>query len=284
MARTDTHRLSAINPAEYEYVAPEVIKIQGFGDCAYVLEMRRRIREHMAKTGGTYAHVETTGNCQVCGSVNAIYTVLFYHRPSNSYIRTGQDCADKLDMGYNRNEVNLFHTAVKDARELHTGKAKAQAILAEAGLSAAWDIYNNRSDVYREYEERTIEDIVGKLVRYGNISDAQKGFIAKLLDKIAQRAAIQAQRQAEADAAGPVPTGRLRIKGEVLALKTVDGWQGEPQTKVLIRAEEGYKVWGNRFANVEKGNQIEFIATFEPSKDDPKFGFYKRPRLVGGAQ
>lgn len=106
--RTDIHRPSAINPAEYEYVGPEHIKIEGFGDCAYVLEMRRRIQEHMTRTGGTYAHVETTGNCQVCGSVNMIYSVLFYHRPSNTYIRTGQDCADKLDMGYNRNEVNLL--------------------------------------------------------------------------------------------------------------------------------------------------------------------------------
>lgn len=296
--RTDTHRPSAINPAEYEYVAPEHIKVQGFGDCAYVLEMRRRIQEHMLRTGGTYSGHEHGGNCMVCGSVNAIYTVLFYHRPTNTYIRTGQDCADKLGMGYNRNEINLFHTAIKAANELRAGKRKAQAVLVEKGVSwRAWDVYSN-PEPYKitkrghdaldqepaeykvlPYEEETITDIVGKLVRYGSVSDAQVNFLNKLIDKIEQRPAIEAQRKAEAEKALPVPTGRVKITGEVLSLKTVDGWQGEPQTKVLIRSTDGFKIWGNRFANVEKGDKITFTATLEPSKDDPKFGFFKRPKI-----
>ena len=47
--------------------------------------------------------------------------------------------------------------------------------------------------------------------------------------------------------------------------------------KLLIRLDNGSKVWGSRFANLEKGSRVKFTASFEVSKDDPKFGFYKRP-------
>jgi hypothetical protein len=47
--------------------------------------------------------------------------------------------------------------------------------------------------------------------------------------------------------------------------------------KLLIRLDNGGKVYGSRFANLEKGDRIRFTATFEQSKDDTKFGFYSRP-------
>lgn len=78
---------------------------------------------------------------------------------------------------------------------------------------------------------------------------------------------------------GRVPTGRLVIIGTVLSVKTVNNQFGI-QEKCMIEARDGYRCWGSRFGSIIKGDVVEFKATMEPSKDDPYFGFYKRPILV----
>lgn len=332
--RTDIHAPSSIIPSDYQYVAVWTMNIQGLGDAQFILREREIIREHMARTKGEYAHVETSGSCQVCGNVQAIYLALFYHEKSNTYLRVGFDCEAKLGMSGDERAFNLFRRQVQDAREAQAGKRKAIAILGDNGHSAAWDIYSEeyprhldgcpvkgrnqfgddngvdypcalcegicrnrnhgtpgctcefdqRIRNYDRYEERTIRDIVGKLVKYGSISPKSMDYIGTLLGKITNRPIIDAQRKAEAEAAGPVPTGRVLVTGIVLALKEVERqafYYGDDglTTKVLIKLENGSKVWGTRFANIDKGQTVTFKATIEASKDDLKFGFFKRPAL-----
>lgn len=278
MTRTDIHRPSAIVPDEYEYVGQEYIPVHGIGDCYALQAMRERIREHMARTGGSYSPHSHGGNCMVCGSVNAIYTVLFYHRPSNTYVRMGQDCATKCDMGGDFKN-SAFRAAVDDARKAHAGKAKAQAILSDKGLSAAWDIFAATDTAQFKYEEATIRNIVGKLVQYGSASEKQFEFIGKLLAQIPNRNAVAAQRQAEADAAAPCPSGRMVIEGTVLTVKVDDGGYYGPTTKILVKHDSGWKVWGTRPSgtNAERGDKVRFTATVKVSDKDPKFGYYSRP-------
>jgi hypothetical protein len=315
--RTDIHAPSQIIPSDYQYVAIWTMNIVGIGDAQFMLQERETVRRHMERTAGTYAHVETSGSCQVCGNVQAIYLALFYHEKSNTYIRVGVNCAQKLDMSLDTDAMNLFRRQLADAREAQAGKRKAIAILSDANLIAAWEIYDApypvcsedckaagvdahgddngvtnactcdrdaRWDAYNKWEERTIRDIVGKLVKYGNLSDKQAQFIASLLNKIVERPIVEARRQAEKDAAGPVPTGRVEMNGVVVGMKEVDAFRASrysPETtwKLIIRLENGSKVYGSRFANLEKGSAVRFTATVEPSKDDLKFGFYKRPKL-----
>lgn len=311
MKRTDTHRPSAINPDEYEYVAQECMKIEGLGDCEVVLYNREQVRLHMARTGGTYSGHEHGGNCMVCGSVNAIYTILFYHRPTNTYVRMGEDCARKCDMGGDF-DTNAFRAALEDARLHHAGKRKAAALLADWGLTRAWELYladaprctcgwarlNNWHATRYEfpgaepptpaspctcplfrYEENTIRDIVDKLVRYGSISEKSQDFIRGLLGRLDNRAELDAQREAEHAAAAPCPTGRVKITGTVLAVKLDEESSFGPTTKMLVRSDLGFKVWGTRpsGSHAEKGDRVEFTATVEPARQDPKFGYYKRP-------
>jgi hypothetical protein len=334
MKRTDQHRPSAINPSEYEFVSMEYIKIGEsgdiMGDCMYLQECRRTIAAHIARTGGAYANHEHGGSCMVCGA-DAIYTALFYHEPTNTYVRTGQDCADK--MGHGDLDWNAFRTSLRDATELRAGKRKAQAVLAESGHSAAWCIYTAGPDAgfrfgdaelrpytppdrdfapctawlhangepltgeemsamdkarfawhFAHKEEATIQDIVGRLVKYGSISEKAMSYIGMLLHRIDTRAERQAQREAERALAADCPEGRIVITGTVLTVKVDDGGQWGPTTKILLQADAGWKVWGSRPASggpeskcAERGDRIEFKATVERSKDDPKFGFYKRP-------
>lgn len=132
--RTDVHRPSEIIPGDYEYVAPELIKTEGLGSYLLIQEYRRQIKAHMDQTGGTYSRHAHGGNCQVCGNAFAIYTVLFYHRPTNTYIRMGWKCAEEVDMEFDRKAIKGLKRVVADARQRKAGKAKAAALLEDAGL------------------------------------------------------------------------------------------------------------------------------------------------------
>ena len=313
--RNDIHRPSEIVPADYKYVAIWTMNIQGISDAEFMLREREISKAHMAKTGGQLRHY-SHGSCGICGNVQAVYLVLFYHAKSNEYITVGVNCATKLDMAFDVDGMSAFKRKVFVAREAVAGKKKAIAILSDAGLIDAWEIFtqvfpNHTEDCkaagrnehgddngvehactceiekrvreFDQYEERTIRDIVSKLVKYGSISDAQKGFISKLLGNIARRPIIAAERAAEREAAAPVEAGRQTVQGTVLSLKEVDAprfsyYSADTAWKVLIRLDNGAKVWGSRFDNIEKGSRVHFTASFEQSKDDPKFGFFKRPR------
>ena len=284
MKRTDTHRPSAINPAEYEYVALELIPIGRYtgdimSDCAIIQAERIRIRAHMERTGGTYSRHEHGGNCMVCGSPNAIYTILFYHALTNTYVRMGTDCAEKCEMAV-YGDIDAFKKGIDRAMEHKAGKAKAQAVLASLNLSAAWELYVSETRV-SEYEETTIIDMVGKLVTYGSLSERQINFMHSLFGKIATREERKAAEQAAYDAAVEFPNidGRIAFDGTVLGFRHTDSVYG-PVTKMLIQSVDGWKAWGTlplAICNVEKGAHITFVARFSPSTDDPKFGFFSRP-------
>jgi hypothetical protein len=294
-------------------VAEEFLKVEDLGSAMVLKECREIIAAHRARTGGIYAQVDTTGNCQVCGSVNAIYTSLFYHAKSNSYVRMGHDCADKCHLGgeFNRNE---FRRRVENARENQRGKNKARLLLSDAGVPVAYDIYAadydslprdpktvvNRAEKLDEfgaviqeeyhfagdtfYEERTIRDIVGKLVKYGGINEAQMNLIKQLTERIPDRdrrnAEWEAKRKAEREAAAPCPKGRVRIEGTVLKVEERETQWGF-RTVMTVKATEGFVLWGSVPSNVtvEKDCKIVFVATVEPSEKDDKFGFFKRPVL-----
>lgn len=275
--RTDCHRPSEINPNDYSFVAFEYLPRTGdvLGDALFLQGERMRIQAHMKNTGGRYSSHEHGGNCHICGSVNAIYTALFFHRKSNSYIRTGLDCAEKLEC----QGIEAFRRNVHNALEAQAGKCKAQAILNQAGLAKAWEVYLSKTD---GWEENTCRDIVGKLVQYGSLSDKQISFVRTLLGKIENRAAIQAQREVEKAAAKPLPKfeGRVTIRGKVLSLKEPDGFSAFPSWKMLVQHEDGWKLWGSipsSLRGVNKGQEVQFDAMITPSDRDDHFGFFNRP-------
>lgn len=280
MKRTDCHKPSSINPEDYEYVAQEFYPRDHFEMLSPLVESERaRIRAHMERTGGDYSRHEHGGNCMVCGNANAIYTVLFYHAKSNTYVRMGQDCAEKCDMG-DAGAFRAFKQGVDDFNMLQKGKRKAEAILRADGLERAWAIYNVESKLKygRPYAEEAIDDIVSKLIRYGSISDNATKLIRTLLEKIDGRAEAEAKRKMEKEAAAPCPSGRVKITGEIVSVKDVETDFGTT-TKIVVKTPDGWCCYGTMPAGlgVNMGDSVEFTATLAPSDKDPKFGFYKRP-------
>ena len=282
MRRTDIHRPAAILPEDYRFVAFEAIKIEGIGDCIVAQMNRERIRADMARTGGTYSRHAHGGNCMVYGNANAIYTALFYHAPTNTYVRMGQDCAAKVEMGLDRAAFTRFRDGVHQWQEARAGKRKAEGALTERGLAEAWALYTAPGASYTRYEESTIVDIVSKLVRFGSISDKQYAFIERLLVKVRDRARTDAERAVETAAALPIPEEivgkRATVIGKVLSVKVVESAYGG-QTKMLVKTDAGWKLWVSVPSHVaiERGHRVKFDARIERSNDDPKFGFGSRP-------
>lgn len=274
LKRTDRHRPSVIIPSDYEFVSFHSHRDE---DVVAATMEQQAFRQHMQATGGKFSSHEHGGTCHVCGNVHAITVARFYHSLSNTYVEVGETCAHKLDGG-EALDFRSFRERVKRGTAVKAGKAKAQKFLTENGLAAAWDVYTAESG--DTFAETTVCDIVNKLVRYGSVSDKQVAFLGKLVKQIADAPAVEAARAAEAEAADPVPTGRIAVTGEVLTVKGQDTSFGYV-TKMLVRAEGGYKLWGtvprSILDDITVGNTVAFIATLKPSPDDAKFGFYSRP-------
>lgn len=283
MNRTDCHRPSVINPADYRYVAQEYCRMDSFEECNYLTRQREIIAADMARTGGTYSSHEHGGNCACCGSVNAVYTVLFHHAPSNTYVRFGETCAIKMQMG-NEQAFRSIKAAVKDAREAAAGKRKARETLASAGMTKAWDLSQVRYEGPDQWAHFTLCDIIGKLVRWGSIPEKQMAFLGKLVERIENAEDIEAKRAAEKAAAADAPSGRRGFMVEVLTVKEQESDFGT-QLKMLVKHATGWTAWGTcprDCYSVERGQQIELTATFQPARDDAKHAFFKRPiaRLI----
>lgn len=274
--RTDIHRPGAINPAEYQFVGiwydPQ--HVETVGGSQLMEQERENIRQFMEEHGARWANHEHGGTCQCCGA-HALYLAAFYHESYNEVIRVGQDCAEKLGVGCEE-AFNAARRKVASAREYATGKARARLQLEEKGLLAAWTLWEAKSRADSDTE--IVTDMVGKLISYGNLSDKQWEFLKRLMYRIQNRETIEAQRAAEKAKAQDCPTGRMDIVGTVLTTRIVEGYYGDT-LKMFVKTQEGYTLWGTvpSSLQVEKGQEVRFRATVEPSKDDPKHGYFSRP-------
>jgi hypothetical protein len=278
-ARTDVHRPSAINPEEYDFVSADYFgpRFDGFGDLAY---QRGLFSAHMEKTGGRYSTHEHGGDCHICGA-RANYIAKFWHRPTNAYINTGFDCAEKMQIG-DATVFRHFKTRIAKGHEFQTGKNKAQRMLNDAGLADVWNMYTTGDD-FDKFEENTIRNIVQSVIRYGNLSDAQTKYIRTLMDKIVNRKVVEEQRKEQHAVAKEIPTvdARIDIVGKVVSVKAPDYDSAFPSWKMLVQHEDGWKVWGTIPSNLPtdslKDCKVSFKARVRVSPTDTKFGFFTRP-------
>ena len=213
MARTDIHRPAAIVPADYDFVA---VRYDGDHAATHLnLAANRRVfADHMARTGGKFSQHEHGGSCHVCGA-GALYLAIYHHRPTNVYICVGEDCADKMDL----DGVDAFapvRRAVKDAKEYAAGKQRALRLLTERGLEAALTI-----------EHDIIRDLVRKLTQYGDLSDKQWAFLAKLISEEPARQAQKAERKSTSQHVGTIGDRRdfVLTVAFITGFNSQFGWQ-----------------------------------------------------------
>lgn len=228
MTRTDIHRPSAINPEDYEFVAVKYIGNSERGE-ETTIGSRQIIAQHILRTGGRYSGHEHGGTCHVCGA-NALYLAVWYHEKTNTYICTGEECADKMDLlGA---DFQAVRKQVKRDKAYRTGRAKAERVLTERNMQDVWAIYSATARDDFQFEERTIADIVSKLVQYGDLSEKQWAFVEKLVTQISERGQKKAKRDAlhAQDASISQHVGnvgeRITIEGTVFFRASFDGVYG----------------------------------------------------------
>jgi hypothetical protein len=274
MARTDIHRPSVIKSEDYVLVGFKYIGPDQFGGIG---DDRVAIIQHMNAHGGKFSRHEHAGTCSICGA-NAYTLGVFWHPATNVYIQAGEDCAAKMDMGEDI-AFRSFKKRVAAGLEAARGKAKAQKILADNNLSAAWDIAQGDAD---KWEENTIRDIVGKLVQYGSISDKQMAFVATLLAKIPAREADKAARAAANSGSQHIGTVGKREKFalQIEWIKTYDtNGFGTLYIHGLRDGAGNIVIYKGSKALGEKGQQILVLATVKAhdERDGVKQTVINRP-------
>lgn len=123
-----------------------------------------------------------------------------------------------------------------------------------------------------------------------NALDPRNRFAHSLLTRIEVSGDLTEKQmeQVQRAAGGPdasevlVPEGRQEIVGKVSSIREQASAyrHGQKERKMLVLAEEGWKVWGTlpaALSDAKVGDRVKFAATLTRSDDDQMFGFFKRP-------
>lgn len=319
--RTDKFRPSVINPAEFEFIGYHYL---GSSDeawealCGEMTEGAEALEAHQAAHPGyTVAGHKWPGQCDCCGA-RYLYGATFHTAATNTYISIGGTCASKMSLG-DPAAMKKFREQIT-AHKMHAASvAKARAYLTTVGLGAMLDLFltppgksntvleyhaDPHNDVMapkmQEFPERTLVDMCSSIIRWGSeLSEKQRAFAAKLLQQIADRPRLLAERAARDADRAPIPAfiKRATIEGTIIAAKVVEGDYGT-SIKITVEHADGWKVWGTASAELTeavselsdkswlpeaeraallKGKRVRFDAAIVVSDNDSKFGFFKRP-------
>lgn len=167
-----------------------------------------------------------------------------------------------------------------------------EAILDWVYDNGAFSHYDDPSHKPKNFAESLYEAYHYK---YGKLTEGQCEAVRKAIAREAEWKATKkaewiAKAAAERADAPDLPEGRVEITGVIVGEKVVDSDFGQVR-KITVKDDKGYVVYGTIPAKVEEaiidndkdakivfvGRRLQFTAALTPSKDDAKFGFYKRP-------
>ncbi len=221
-------------------------------------------------------------HCTHCGNGMVRYIVAVRHNPTGQNVVFGSECVARLGFA-NQNAFKLAQ--IKSRAEAGHARMKVFAarekFLADNPAFAA--VINNTEELANPVHAKNdfVRDIISKLNQYGSLSEKQVAAVVSSLQRDHEYAARKAAEAAKPK--GPVPVGkRVEFAGVIVSSK----WQENDFggcTKILVELDNGARVWMTAPAalgDVVKGSKHTFRATVEASKDDPSFGFGKRPHLV----
>lgn len=290
-ARTDEHRPSVLNPADYEEVGD--FDLHAEDGYMWVTPEARGVEPY---EDGPFAN---RGACDHCGQ-RIRYGVLFHHKPSDKLVAVGLTCAHTLNMS-SRTEKEIKAKA-EQARLVRAIEAWANE---SPDNMAALDYFNKRRDAESAYRDAMaewndrgnpgpaprapryndfVDDVARKLRRYGSLSEKQVAAVLKSKERDEE---FEARRQAEEEALKTAPAladGRYEIEGTVISVKWVEGfstgWDGRSldTKKMLVKMDDGNKVFGtvpSAILEADKGTRVKFTAKVEPKEEH--FGFFSRP-------
>ena len=297
--RTDAHRPSAIVATDYEFV--EFCSAREFE--AYDLAPRGEAGgyfKHQTLTGGNwYAGGEQFCRCDICGTTRALDFAIFWHKPSNVYIRTGGDCATRLCDLLDVKGFQQFRDAARAKSVRLAGEAVAEAALAAKGIDLDFAALRQASRELHgvkaggtpreQWNVSTALDIAGKFAKYGTMSEKQEKFLTNLLDAVARREevrALWAARHAERVATSThIATVGDRVE-LVVTVKFANSYDSQFGQFWIVGLEDAsantviYK--GNAPFSTTKGQTVKLKATVKEhgERDGVKQTVIARPKVL----
>jgi hypothetical protein len=269
--RDDIHSPSNFDPAEYVYVGAfdsgildEQISYDQAAD-------RARLMMLLTTDGFPNGNWNTRGTCDHCGA-NFRYVTVWAHM-DGEYIAVGTVCAEeRFDLP---NRVSFDIKRLKAQAASAAKLRQADDFIAAHGLAEVIEV-----------DHYITRDILGKLRKYGSISEAQVNLLRKLHREAAERAGAAARREEETKVAAPL--GRTEYEGVVIKLaEKYSDFDGSTYWKMTVKVTDEI-LGGVYFVHVTKpsklqirtGETVRMTATLSHGNDS-HFAFGKRP---SGAQ
>lgn len=212
--------------------------------------------------------------CHHCG-VAIRWAAILDHTSGESII-VGETCLERF--GLSSTEFHTLRKAAQLDREAFRIRT-AVALFLAANPDLAW--MGEKSTPEPHAANEFLCDVARKLRQYGELSSRQVTAVRGAVARDVERAAARATEATEPTA--PVPTGRVTVTGEVVALRWDNTQWGSVQ-KMLVKVtttDGAYKVWGSVPAGLDasRGDVVTMKATLERSDRDEAFGFFKRPSV-----
>ena len=272
MKRTDIHRPSQMNPAEYRVLAvgyvdeaenTETGAIERF----LVLDRVDARWSELGEPEGSNWAGHREGRCDHCGARIKYYSVV-EHRGTGDVLVVGLQCTNRFfNCNFNYRQQVLKARAEGD-RRVREWLAKNP----ELGLVYQFSL----SDAAMPFAQ----DMARKVREYGSLSEKQAAALVKSYAIYVERKAEKVERAKKPTANCPV--GRVQVVGTVVGRKTIEGadrWM-PPTYKMIVEDDRGFKCYGtipSAILGVIRGERVSFTAQLEPAHDDPTFGWFKRP-------
>lgn len=230
---------------------------------------------------------ESKMRCGVCGHVLR-YGGVLVDLELRDGVMVGFDCLETYER-VTEGLVDARFKARNAAARAFGDKNYAKCCAENEGLDEAFEIAK---------DNHIVSDIYQKLRKYGSISEKQIALVHKIAQGTIDYQARMEERERIAAAAPDAPSGKQTVSGTVVSLKSQETYFGgvrQVQLKMLVVADEGWKVWSTVPASltdipikdetgyvmgsrsINPGEHITFSVTLEPSPDDKKFTFGKRP-------
>jgi hypothetical protein len=225
----------------------------------------------------------------------------------------GHDCAAKYSLLADRSQWAAWHVQETARRAVAIQAAKRKtariAYLAEKPelelalelpfTAANVELLGRRSGALEgelTFQERrtardldVLQDMNGKLIRFGSLSEKQEAYAVKLAQQI-----LTPQPE---EAKVPAPEGRLEIEGTVVSVKTQPGFSyGSEVTKLVVKVQTPAGSWAawvtcpsslfeamhadyatDSLRRELKGARVAMTVTLTRSDRDAHFAFGKRP-------
>jgi hypothetical protein len=217
-------------------------------------------------------------HCSHCGS-RLLRGVVYRHNDGDLAI-FGSTCADRMgfdshdDFAAARRERQIYIAGI---RKLVRSKPEYAAVV--EALKSVVDMDRKEADPWCQ---SVANEMLGKASRYYGLSPKQIEFAMTLPERNAKAIAKRRARE-EADALVPhLEAGRQMFEGEIVSTKTQESQYGT-QYKMLAKNDAGQKIWctiPSKLESEAKHTRFRMSIEVEPSKDDPIFGFGKRPTKV----